>query len=57
MWWNNVKLWALLALLLAALALVIFLSVCFRGGNCFKGGGGGGSPPPPPPAAPGGLPP
>lgn len=37
MWWNNVKVWVLVALLLGALALVIFLSVCFSGGNCFKG--------------------
>ena len=36
MWWNNAKMWVLIALLLGALALVIFLSVCFSGGNCFK---------------------
>jgi len=37
MWWNNVKMWALVGGLLACLALVIFLSVCFSGGgNCFK---------------------
>ena len=27
MWWNNVKMWALVGVLLACLALVIFLSV------------------------------
>ena len=37
MWWSNVKMWAVVGGLLACLALVSFLSVCFSGGgNCFR---------------------
>jgi vesicle-associated membrane protein 72 len=36
MWWNNKKMWLIIIALVLVLALVIFLSVCFSGGNCFK---------------------
>eukprot|EP00884_Botryococcus_braunii_P011174 jgi/Botrbrau1/20057/Bobra.200_1s0062.2 len=36
MWWNNKKMWLIIILLVLILALVIFLSICFSGGNCFK---------------------
>lgn len=37
MWWNNVKVWALIIALVLGLILVISLTACFTGGkNCFK---------------------
>ncbi|EIE23900.1 R-SNARE protein, VAMP72-family [Coccomyxa subellipsoidea C-169] len=36
MWWQHKKMWLIVILIILILALVIFLSVCFSGGNCFK---------------------
>lgn len=37
MWWNNVKVWILIASLVLGLILVIALTACFSSGkNCFK---------------------
>lgn len=36
MWWQHKKMILVVVLILLILALVIFLSVCFSGGNCFK---------------------
>jgi vesicle-associated membrane protein 72 len=36
MWWQHKKMIGVVILIILILALVIFLSVCFSGGNCFK---------------------
>lgn len=36
MWWQNMKVKILVVAAVLLLALVIFLSVCFSGGNCFN---------------------
>lgn len=36
MWWQNKKMWLIAIVILLVLIFIIFLSVCFSGGNCFK---------------------
>lgn len=36
MWWQNMKMKIIIALIILVLIFVIFLSVCFSGGNCLK---------------------